>query len=102
MRMKLTEHGDDNVTIEYDDPEDAHNRIIERYVGEPGGYIFQILPNGSTRQPCDRSEGGGNTLSRGMSETLATRIRYEWSRKMRAERAERAYWRRRVDPFGGR
>ena len=97
MRMKLTEHGDDNVTIEYDDLEDDHvddpNRIIERYVAEPGGYIFQILPNGSTRQPCDRMEGGGDTLSRGMSETLATKIRHEWSRKMRADRADRAYWR---------
>jgi hypothetical protein len=82
MRMKLTEHSDSAVTLSYDDDFYPYKRRTERYIGNPGEYIYLVHDDGHTTQPCEHSLWLGNTLIR-TGGTLADVIRREWRKGRR-------------------
>ena len=84
--MKATIKEDKMVaTLSYDDY--LGERITRQFIGWPGQYVYEILPNGSTSQICEKFHVNGPTMKcRG---SLIETIRKEWRRLSVEKRNEK-------------
>lgn len=76
------------VTLTYTDWEgDARVRRFSTMRPHGNSYVIELLPDGSTKQPCERLDRIGSTLM-STREGLADTIRAEYRAMRRAERRD--------------
>ena len=88
MRTQIKEITSNRIRVQYVDWLD---QIIDMTIGAPsdGGYVYQILADGSTTQVCDKLASTGSTLiySPKYHGRLIDLIRREYRKGRRAEKA---------------
>lgn len=82
-RMSLTTDSGGCVTLAYDDA--FGERVERRFVcrDAAGSYVREIMPDGSTRQPCEGLARTGSTLMCDSRAELPDVIRREYQRARR-------------------
>ena len=83
--ITTTDHG--HVNIEFDTM-DGRRRSMQISCPTTGGYVYEIRPDGSTTQVCEKLAGSGSTLTAKSRADLPDLVRREYRRMRRAEKRE--------------